>query len=291
MVVAPFVHDFETGSMEQKDLLGGKGANLAEMTRLGLPVPPGFTITTEACRALPRHGCGPRRTLGRGRGAPRRAGGPDGPDPRRPRRPAARVGALGWEVLHARDDGDRPRRRARRASVEGLAARRPATPASPGTPTAGCSRCSGEPSSTSTATPSRSPSRRRRRREGVTADVDLDADDPPRPRRHLRGDRRGATPAPRSPRTRTSSCAAAVARGLPVVELGPGDPLPPPRADPPRPRHGGQRPGHGLRQPRRGLGLGRRLHPRPGHRCPGRRTATTSPTPRARTSSPASGTP
>ena len=45
-----FVHDFETGSMEQKDLLGGKGANLAEMTRLGIPVPPGFTITTDACR-------------------------------------------------------------------------------------------------------------------------------------------------------------------------------------------------------------------------------------------------
>ncbi len=50
MAVAPFVHDFETGSMEQKDLLGGKGANLAEMTRLGLPVPPGFTVTTDACR-------------------------------------------------------------------------------------------------------------------------------------------------------------------------------------------------------------------------------------------------
>jgi pyruvate,orthophosphate dikinase len=32
------------------DLLGGKGANLSEMTKLGLPVPPGFTITTEACR-------------------------------------------------------------------------------------------------------------------------------------------------------------------------------------------------------------------------------------------------
>ncbi len=37
------------GNKDQKDLLGGKGANLAEMTRLGLPVPPGFTITTEAC--------------------------------------------------------------------------------------------------------------------------------------------------------------------------------------------------------------------------------------------------
>ncbi len=47
-----FVYDFEQGSKDQKDLLGGKGANLAEMTRLGLPVPPGFTITTEACRAF-----------------------------------------------------------------------------------------------------------------------------------------------------------------------------------------------------------------------------------------------
>jgi pyruvate,orthophosphate dikinase len=46
-----FVFDFTEGGKDQKDLLGGKGANLAEMTRLGLPVPPGFTITTEACRA------------------------------------------------------------------------------------------------------------------------------------------------------------------------------------------------------------------------------------------------
>ncbi len=46
-----FVFDFADGNKDQKDLLGGKGANLAEMTRLGLPVPPGFTITTEACRA------------------------------------------------------------------------------------------------------------------------------------------------------------------------------------------------------------------------------------------------
>ena len=45
------MHDFADGDKDQKDLLGGKGANLAEMTNLGLPVPPGFTITTEACRA------------------------------------------------------------------------------------------------------------------------------------------------------------------------------------------------------------------------------------------------
>jgi pyruvate,orthophosphate dikinase len=48
--VPKFVYDFTEGNKDLKDLLGGKGANLAEMTNLGLPVPPGFTITTEACR-------------------------------------------------------------------------------------------------------------------------------------------------------------------------------------------------------------------------------------------------
>jgi pyruvate,orthophosphate dikinase len=45
-----YVYDFAEGNKDLKDLLGGKGANLAEMTNLGLPVPPGFTITTEACQ-------------------------------------------------------------------------------------------------------------------------------------------------------------------------------------------------------------------------------------------------
>ncbi|HDJ27538.1 MAG TPA: pyruvate, phosphate dikinase, partial [Aciduliprofundum sp.] len=45
-----WVYTFEEGSASMRDLLGGKGANLAEMTRMGIRVPPGFTITTEACR-------------------------------------------------------------------------------------------------------------------------------------------------------------------------------------------------------------------------------------------------
>ena len=44
-----FVYDFSEGNKDLKNLLGGKGANLAEMTKLGLNIPPGFTITTEAC--------------------------------------------------------------------------------------------------------------------------------------------------------------------------------------------------------------------------------------------------
>ena len=46
-----WVYLFEEGNKDMRDLLGGKGAGLAEMTRAGLPVPPGFTITTEACNA------------------------------------------------------------------------------------------------------------------------------------------------------------------------------------------------------------------------------------------------
>jgi pyruvate,orthophosphate dikinase len=52
--VSKLVYDFDEGNKDMLDLLGGKGANLAEMTNLGLPVPPGFTITTEACRVYLR---------------------------------------------------------------------------------------------------------------------------------------------------------------------------------------------------------------------------------------------
>ena len=45
------IYAFAEGNMEMRALLGGKGANLAEMTNLGLPVPPGFTITTAACHS------------------------------------------------------------------------------------------------------------------------------------------------------------------------------------------------------------------------------------------------
>ncbi|MCL2667140.1 MAG: pyruvate, phosphate dikinase, partial [Micrococcales bacterium] len=57
--MARYVKDFSEGDKDQKDLLGGKGANLAEMTRLGLPVPPGFTVTTDACRAYMATGAAP----------------------------------------------------------------------------------------------------------------------------------------------------------------------------------------------------------------------------------------
>jgi pyruvate,orthophosphate dikinase len=58
-VTSKFVYDFTEGNKDLKDLLGGKGANLAEMTNLGLPVPPGFTITTEACKVYLDSGAEP----------------------------------------------------------------------------------------------------------------------------------------------------------------------------------------------------------------------------------------
>src|SRR2546429_7974621 len=54
-----YVYDFSEGNRDMKDLLGGKGANLAEMTNMGLHVPPGFTITTEACLTYLARGAWP----------------------------------------------------------------------------------------------------------------------------------------------------------------------------------------------------------------------------------------
>src|SRR3954468_12532330 len=51
-----WVYAFSEGSADMRSLLGGKGAGLAEMTRIGVPVPDGFTITTEACVATSQAG-------------------------------------------------------------------------------------------------------------------------------------------------------------------------------------------------------------------------------------------
>ena len=61
--MAKWVYMFTEGNADMRNLLGGKGANLAEMTNLGLPVPQGFTITTEACTQYYEDGCGCRKFL------------------------------------------------------------------------------------------------------------------------------------------------------------------------------------------------------------------------------------
>ena len=70
--MAKWVYMFTEGNATMRNLLGGKGANLAEMTNLGLPVPQGFTITTEACTQYYEDGIGALLAL-------HGAGGLDGP--------------------------------------------------------------------------------------------------------------------------------------------------------------------------------------------------------------------
>ena len=108
-----YVYDFAEGSRDLADLLGGKGANLAEMTRLGLPVPPGFTVTTEACRAYLATGAEPDGLAGEVADHLTALEDAARPAARRPARPAAAVRAFRGPVLHARHDGDDPRHRPR----------------------------------------------------------------------------------------------------------------------------------------------------------------------------------
>ena len=108
------------GNGSMKPLLGGKGANLAEMCRIGLPVPPGFTITTEVCtyyyankRTYPP---ALRRPDGSGRRARRAA---DRQEVRRPEEPAAGLGPLGRARLDAGHDGHDPQPRPERPDRRG----------------------------------------------------------------------------------------------------------------------------------------------------------------------------
>ncbi len=116
---AKWVYRFGAGQSEgradMRDLLGGKGANLAEMANLGLPVPPGFTITTEVCTAFYESDKSYPDTLKARCGCRRRLYRRDGRTPlRRCAEPASRLGALGRARLHAGHDGHRPQSRPQR---------------------------------------------------------------------------------------------------------------------------------------------------------------------------------
>ncbi len=131
------------GNGGMKNLLGGKGANLAEMTRIGLPVPPGFTITTEVCTyfyankrtyptslqaqmeaGVPQHGKDHGYKFGDATGFP-----------------AARRRALRRPRFDAGHDGHDPEPRPERPDRPLARQRPPRTSASPGIATAASSRC------------------------------------------------------------------------------------------------------------------------------------------------------
>src|SRR3982750_2947889 len=104
-----YFYDFDETSEGGRELLGGKGIGLAEMTALGVPVPAGFTITTDACRAYMESG----KELPDGPdtedGTRRPGGGGEGrTSPRRPRRSAALLRTLRGGLLDAGDDGHDP---------------------------------------------------------------------------------------------------------------------------------------------------------------------------------------
>ena len=93
------------GNGKMKDVLGGKGAGLAEMTNAGLPVPPGFTIQTEACREYMRNGAVSKDVDRQMEEALAKLENAAGPETRQGRQSAAGQRALGREIFHARHDG------------------------------------------------------------------------------------------------------------------------------------------------------------------------------------------
>ena len=107
-----YVYFFGDGHAEghgkMKDELGGKGAGLAEMTNAGLPVPPGFTIQTEACREYMRNNAVSKEVNHQMDEALRRLEAIAEAEARRRRQSAAGQRSLGRKVLHARHDGHHP---------------------------------------------------------------------------------------------------------------------------------------------------------------------------------------
>ena len=178
-----WVYTFGDGKAEgeagMKNLLGGKGANLAEMSNLGLPVPPGFTITTEVCTYYYDHGHTYPTEL---TGAGRRRRSPMSAD-----RPARTFGDAENPLLVSVRSGARASMPGMMDTVlnlglnddtvEALARAARATSASPMTATAASSPCTRTSCSASSTTISRRPSTTYKDRKGYTLDTDLTADD------------------------------------------------------------------------------------------------------------------
>jgi phosphoenolpyruvate synthase/pyruvate phosphate dikinase len=156
-----YVYDLSEGSADMKPLLGGKGAGVAEMNRVGVPVPDAFTVTTEACVETMRHdGVWPDALadqISEGLKRLEQRTGMTLGDPENPLLVSVRSGAV-MSMPGMMDTilnlGHLRRHRSRRWAA------RPATSGSPGTATAGSSRCTARWSRGSTRTSTRTPSPR-----------------------------------------------------------------------------------------------------------------------------------
>ena len=258
------------------------------MTRLGLPVPPGFTVTTEACRAFLATGREPDGLADEIAEHLAALEEPPGGGSAT-RRPAAGLGPLGRPVLDARHDGDDPRHRPERRLRARAGRGRRATSGSPGTPTAGWSRCSAHRPAAWTATSSTRALDDLKRAAAPATDVDLHAADlagSSRLQGHLRAGRRART----SRRTRASSCGGpcspSSAPGTANAPASTGAASTSPTTWAPRSTCSAW--SSATSAPTRAA-----ASPSPATRPPGgpASTATTCRTPRARTSSPVSATP
>ncbi len=256
-----YVFDFDEDSGGGRELLGGKGIGLAEMTQLGIPVPAGFTITTEACRAYMAANGGVPEGLDREieeriaaleERAGRRFGDPESPLLVSVRSGAAvsMPGMMDTILNLGLND----------VAVEGLATstgdarfaldsyRRLIQMY--GGVVAGVDGHRFEQALTDLKAAS-----------GVTQDVELSSEDLRELvetfKRDLRGERGPSVPA-----GRLRAAATLLSRGLRLVELAAGTGLPADVRHPGRSRHRGERRPDGLREPRRELGNGRLLHAR-----------------------------
>ena len=261
-----------------KNLLGGKGANLAEMANLGLPVPPGFTITTEVCTYYYDN----EQQLSR---RSSRTQVDDGARRRRADRPArrfgdaeqsaARLGALRRPRLDAGHDGHDPQPRPQRRDRRG-----------PGRGVAATARFAYDSYRRFIQMYSRRRARRRppalrgarsrttRTRKGVTLDTDLDGRRLEELVGALQGDRRAAssaTPFPQDPQEQLWGAIGAVFGSWMNAAR---DHLPPAARHPGELGHRRQRPGDGVRQ--HGRRLARPASPSPAIPRPARRRSTAS---------------
>ena len=114
-----YVYAFEEGDGKNKMLLGGKGANLCEMTQIGLNVPPGFVITTEACLAYLEKNQLPAGLMDEVRGHMTELEKKTGKGFGNGDESAAGLGALRFGDVHARHDGHHPQPRSQRGVAQG----------------------------------------------------------------------------------------------------------------------------------------------------------------------------
>ena len=261
----PYVYAFEEGSKEQKYLLGGKGANLAEMTKLGLPVPPGFTITTDACNAyMAADDTIPAGLMDEVAAAlaaletkmGKRLG--DAADPLlvsvRSGAPFSMPGMMDTVLNLGLND----------VSVGGLA-QQTGNPRFAYDSYRRFVQMFGKIVLDIDGEKFEHALEELREQRGVETDPELSAEDLAGPGRAVQGDRarRGGHRVPAGPQ---GPAAARDRGGVPLVERRAGPHLPPDGEDPRRPRHRGQRPDHGVRQQGRRLRHRRGVHPQPRHR-------------------------